>query len=615
MKENKNIERLFQEKFKDFEAQPPQDAWAAIEKQLNEKKKKRRVIPIWFKASGIAASLILGFFLYNIIQNSFSSSIDINNNDDHFDPPGWVNGKTNGEKKSSVQSDGKSNLEQEYQEGKGTFIQPGQVVTDANSSSVSDQDLEENQNKGNTNRKDLKPKNNFQETKEEQTEIRRLKKSNSREVLVQTPNKSSDSKKTDPRISKWVDIESQENIASVNQQKTKNKGLTDVDAQTDLTKKLNDKQADEKLISQNQKEEKGKIAIEKEKNVLNQTNAQLSNSGKGLESESESKKLSTQQSSLIPEGAVDFNAANIIAQINTRASDSLLTASEKGILAEIEKNKDSSQVAEVLPEENALEKLLKEKEEGKNADEKEKEEKRNRWAVSTNAAPVYFNSLTEGSPLDDQFASNAKTYQTSLSYGAGVQYQVTSKLALRAGVNSLAFSYDTQNIYYSTTLQARLSQQNLQNDLHVNKEGVAQNVILYNKKVDAYGDVENFSQEEKGSLNQQIGYIEVPLEMSYKLLNKKFGIEIIGGMSTLFLQQNEVKLQTGGMEMNIGKANNLNNIHFSSNVGLGFKYDFLKAFQANFQPMFKYQINTFSENAGSFKPYIIGLYTGISYHF
>jgi hypothetical protein len=103
--------------------------------------------------------------------------------------------------------------------------------------------------------------------------------------------------------------------------------------------------------------------------------------------------------------------------------------------------------------------------------------------------------------------------------------------------------------------------------------------------------------------------------MSYKLLNKKFGIEIIGGMSTLFLQQNEVKLQTEGMEMNIGKANNLNNIHFSSNVGLGFKYDFLKAFQANFQPMFKYQINTFSENSGSFKPYVIGLYTGISYHF
>ena len=45
MKEQKNIERLFQEKFKDFEALPPQDTWNTIASRLNEKKKKKRVIP------------------------------------------------------------------------------------------------------------------------------------------------------------------------------------------------------------------------------------------------------------------------------------------------------------------------------------------------------------------------------------------------------------------------------------------------------------------------------------------------------------------------------------------------------------------------------------------
>ena len=42
MKEQKNIERLFQEKFKDFEALPPQDSWDIIASRLNEKKKKKR---------------------------------------------------------------------------------------------------------------------------------------------------------------------------------------------------------------------------------------------------------------------------------------------------------------------------------------------------------------------------------------------------------------------------------------------------------------------------------------------------------------------------------------------------------------------------------------------
>ena len=118
-----------------------------------------------------------------------------------------------------------------------------------------------------------------------------------------------------------------------------------------------------------------------------------------------------------------------------------------------------------------------------------------------------------------------------------------------------------------------------------------------------------------GSLNQEIGFVEVPVELSYKLLDKKFGIEVIGGLSTLFLSENKVSLVSNGQEMNIGSANNLNNIHFSSNVGLGFKYSFWKNFNANFQPMFKYQINTFSENSGNFKPYFIGLYSGISFSF
>ena len=35
MKDQKNIERLFQEKFKDFEALPPQDSWSISADRLN----------------------------------------------------------------------------------------------------------------------------------------------------------------------------------------------------------------------------------------------------------------------------------------------------------------------------------------------------------------------------------------------------------------------------------------------------------------------------------------------------------------------------------------------------------------------------------------------------
>lgn len=47
MKELKNIDRLYQEKFKDFEAPPPPEVWSRISEKLDADKKKRRIIPWW----------------------------------------------------------------------------------------------------------------------------------------------------------------------------------------------------------------------------------------------------------------------------------------------------------------------------------------------------------------------------------------------------------------------------------------------------------------------------------------------------------------------------------------------------------------------------------------
>ena len=123
------------------------------------------------------------------------------------------------------------------------------------------------------------------------------------------------------------------------------------------------------------------------------------------------------------------------------------------------------------------------------------------------------------------------------------------------------------------------------------------------------------SNQNSGNLNQKTQYIEVPVEMSYAILNKKIGVAIRGGMSTLFLTENEVSIKGTDGNMQIGKASNLNDVHFSSNVGLGLSYNFMKNFQLNVEPTLKYQINTFNKNSEDFTPYIIGVNTGISYKF
>ena len=63
MSEKKNIDTFFQEHFEHFEVTPPEMAWKNIEAKLNEKKEKRRIVPFWWKLSGIAAGLFLGYLL------------------------------------------------------------------------------------------------------------------------------------------------------------------------------------------------------------------------------------------------------------------------------------------------------------------------------------------------------------------------------------------------------------------------------------------------------------------------------------------------------------------------------------------------------------------------
>ncbi len=65
MKEQKNIDRIFQENLRDLEVFPPNRAWNAIERALPQSK-KRRVIPLWVRISRAAAVLILLFSLGSI---------------------------------------------------------------------------------------------------------------------------------------------------------------------------------------------------------------------------------------------------------------------------------------------------------------------------------------------------------------------------------------------------------------------------------------------------------------------------------------------------------------------------------------------------------------------
>lgn len=540
MSENKNIERLFQEKFKDFEVIPQEHVWDNIETQLEEKE-KRKVIPFWWKLSGIAAALLISFLLANAFF--FSKPLEQNK---------VVNQENN--RPVKTQPNGKSN-ENSIQK-----IKEKEAVVAADIKSSNDKSSQDQP-------KVFEQKNSLKSITTNSENNKGIAYSNEKD-------------KTGNSTATSINQKKSSNYSNSNKLvNSKNKGI--------IASHLKDKETvsnkNNQVVSTHL-EKKETIAV-KNNLVENPIEKAITNQENQV-----SKDISNPKTIIENKSTESFHSNESILADNT-------------INKEI-KNIDTTKIAVVT---NALEELLKEKEVKKKA-----EPKLNRWQVATTVAPIYFSSTSGGgSPLDSRFESNDKEFQPSFSYGLGVNYSLNKKWSVRTGVNALALEYKTNNVIFFQTVNARQIEHvksNLQGSMIEidNKNSTDPPELSLNSEV-----IQKFN----GSINQKIGYIEVPIEFSYKLLDKKFGIDVITGFSSLFLNENSVSVLSSGETINIGRANNLNDVHFSSNLGIGFRFRFWKAFNANVNPMLKYQMNTFNSDSGNFKPYAFGLYSGISYTF
>ena len=247
-----------------------------------------------------------------------------------------------------------------------------------------------------------------------------------------------------------------------------------------------------------------------------------------------------------------------------------------------------------------------------------------RWSVGPSVAPVYFDASGQGSPIHSEFATNSKSGNFNLSYGLNVAYEMGKKVKIRTGVHRVNYGYDTNGVSFSSSMSARGSQ----NFSSINYRENSQNIVvrsntLANSPHFMDSPSELASKEVAlnempfldGKMVQQLGYIEVPLEVNYVVVDRKFGLDLIGGVSSLFLVDNAVLLESRELVTEIGEANNVNSTNFSANVGMGLNYKFSPKLQLNLEPMFKYQLNTFSNTAGNFHPYSIAVYSGVSFKF
>lgn len=241
-----------------------------------------------------------------------------------------------------------------------------------------------------------------------------------------------------------------------------------------------------------------------------------------------------------------------------------------------------------------------------------------KWAVGPSIAPVYYTANGTGSPIDNAFVNNDKTGNINMSYGVKVTYKLSDKWQLRSGLHKVDYTYDTNDIVFSSSLSTTASTTMRNIDFASTSDYlVVESSSLPLTKAEATGSDEIAAKNpaRSGTMIQEMGYLEIPVEINYVLLDKKVGVNVVSGVSSLFLLDNVVNLESDNGTTEMGRANNINSMNFSANFGLGVDYNISKKIKLQLEPLLKYQLNTFSNTAGQFKPYSFGIYSGVQYKF
>lgn len=319
----------------------------------------------------------------------------------------------------------------------------------------------------------------------------------------------------------------------------------------------------------------------------------------------DSETLSSANENAINNNAVAVNPDGTKSAQNQSAISSKMNDDQVAEHTEEKEDIEKQSIYDAIEEQNELEEAIADNKSGK-------------WSVGPSVAPVYFDASGDGSPVGPDFSSNSKSGKLNLSYGLTVAYEVGKKVKIRSGVHRVNYGYNTNDVLFSSTLRAASTDKLANIDYNPNSESIVvqskespKNLAAFNSKEIALNDAPALD----GKMVQQLGYIEVPLEVNYAVLDKKFGVDLIGGVSSLFLVDNSVLLESNQLITEMGEANNINSLNFSANFGMGLNYQFSPKIRFNVEPVFKYQLNTFSNVSGNFRPYSIGVYSGFSFKF
>lgn len=253
-----------------------------------------------------------------------------------------------------------------------------------------------------------------------------------------------------------------------------------------------------------------------------------------------------------------------------------------------------------------------------------------KWSIAAMASPTYYSRFSSGNDAVSKQLMSSEQPLISYTGGVAFSYKVNRRFSIQAGLaySSLAQSVDGVNSFTgfqkynnskgSSSFEVLTSNGMIftkNSDVFMIASGPVERVLT-NYTKDVFDPKQANLQYVSNNLHQNFSYLELPVMLRYKIIDKTIDVNLIGGMSYNLLVGNSVYTMVDGNKYSIGETAGMNQLTVSSSLGMGMEYSLSEKLSLNLEPTFRYYLNPFNgSTSSSVHPYSFGIFSGVSYRF
>ena len=261
----------------------------------------------------------------------------------------------------------------------------------------------------------------------------------------------------------------------------------------------------------------------------------------------------------------------------------------------------------------------------------------NGWKMGLHLSPGYSSNVANHSANYSQNINySSENGNGNVGAGFSVQYKRSKKLSVESGVYYAQNGQKSVNSfeYFSRNQNADFASAVEEKSLFGNAVNLSNGNIIMNStagviemstapegseiisELDAFNPEFSNSLVSDGEFSQVFDFIEIPLYLRYKVVDAKFGIEVMGGVNAGVIVGNNAYIDNSYGLQNIGETRDISTINLSGTVGVGINYALGKHISMAVEPRLNYYFSSINSNPEvDFRPYRIGVFTGLYYEF